>query len=854
MRHLLAPLAALCLLATTAWTQGQTWFVSNGLEFGHHDTVQAAVDAAGDGDLIVVRPGHYDAFAIDNKSLTIAAELPESVWIESTGGSAIKVENIPASGAVELSDLLILQLAADPVGTVFLHDNEGRVQLERIIVGSLKEHPVQQSLRIVSCQDVEIVGSGFAQGVLARLSNVRFFESRIQGAEGSSCIGTPPAKPGGPGLEVLSGQVLLADTFVQGGRGGAGSNPLNCCNGSGGTGLLLGADAPLVTLRGGSVQGGWPGFDMGCAAIGAPIDIQSGSLLQEAGATPSGGFASEFAHSGGMSAIVARGELGQGVLMGFSFGAAVTPTPIATGDLLLALPLLTMVLFGPANGAVAGIESPVPFLPPGTAPVELFAQTLANDPVDGPVLGHRDRVLIVDMASALAGMADCDGDGITDAYAIWSGLAHDDDQNGVPDACDAPVVLHVDDDAAGDPLADGSAAHPFGNLADAVAAAPLTFTVIELAAGTYTGPQNRDLTLSDRTLLVRGAGAGATVVDLQQQGRLFRIDLGSRVTLADLAVHNGKLEDASGGALYVIQAGLRMRGMQLENNQAKAGGAIYSYGSDIAAKDTLLRDNVAAEDGGALYEVAPISTPGGTIGVRLERCELIGNSAGAEGGALYCASKTVGPRVTSSRFVENFAGQSGGAVLMFSSTAVFESCLFAKNTAGLWGGALFSQTITFPFYRKPLTLRQSTVRDNHAGIMGGGLRVYGANILGSVLWGNTNDSPSLPAEIAPFGSNSNQGVFEGAYLTPEFVIRDSTLEFGVVAIAGTGSLEIVAGPGIDSLDPLFASASGAALAPGSPAIDHGGGTWVPPLGATDVDGDPRMYGPRIDRGADEFKP
>jgi hypothetical protein len=191
---------------------------------------------------------------------------------------------------------------------------------------------------------------------------------------------------------------------------------------------------------------------------------------------------------------------------------------------------------------------------------------------------------------------------------------------------------------------------------------------------------------------------------------------------------------------------------------------------------------------------------------------------------------------------------------MLSAASVFESCLFAKNDGGSWGGALFSQTTSYPSYRKPLTLRQSTLRENHAFVMGGALRVNGANILGSVLWGNTNESPALPAEIAPFGNIPGTGFFEGAYLTPEFVIRDSTLEFGVAGITGTGSVEIVAGPGIDSLDPLFASASGAALSATSPAIDNGGATWVPPLGATDIDGDPRFCGPHMDRGADEFKP
>ena len=78
MRHplfafVLALLTSLAL-ATSARAQTTTWYVSNGLEFGHFDTIQGAVDAAADGDLILVRRGHYPAFTVDDKALTIAGE------------------------------------------------------------------------------------------------------------------------------------------------------------------------------------------------------------------------------------------------------------------------------------------------------------------------------------------------------------------------------------------------------------------------------------------------------------------------------------------------------------------------------------------------------------------------------------------------------------------------------------------------------------------------------------------------------------------------------------------------------------------------------------------------------------
>jgi predicted outer membrane repeat protein len=666
---------------------------------------------------------------------------------------------------------------------------------------------------------------------------------------------------------VLSGNVLIADSVIRGGRGGAGSNPLNCCNASGGPGLRLGNDFPTVTVRGATIQSGFPGADMGCAPFLPAIDVLSGTLLNETGATPSGGFATEWAYSGGMSAIVARAEVGQNAFVGFSFGTATTPIPLAKGDLLLASPLLIIVPLGMANGFTSGVESAVPFLPPGSAPIDLFAQTLSGDPIDGPILGPRDRTRILDMASALAGTADCDQDGVTDAYTIWSGLDTDDDRNGIPDGCEAPLTLYVDDDApndplpgstaGSDPLADGSLAHPFDNLQAAVnASASTNFAVIELLPGTYSGPGNVGLVLQNRQLKIRGMSAATTVFDLQQQAPLLRIEQSSRVTLQGFAIVDGATTTASGGAIYANNVALRLRDMRLENNRAQAGGAIYSYQTDLSVTNTAFLYNHASDDGGAIYENGPNSYQANTLGLRMVDCELFGNTAGSEGGALFTANKTVGPRVASSNFVGNSADLNGGAVYCTSSTTVFESCHFGDNAAAYYGGAFFSLRTSTPFYLKPMTLRQCTLRGNYAFIQGAALNTYGATLLGCVIWENTIEPSILPVAIAPNGNFAASYFFQGAFPTPEFVLRDTTIQGGIAGIPTNGSVEVIDGPGNQNVDPLFASANAAdpSLAPGSPAIDTGGATWVPPFGATDVEGDPRFVGPHIDRGADEFKP
>ena len=112
------------------------------------------------------------------------------------------------------------------------------------------------------------------------------------------------------------------------------------------------------------------------------------------------------------------------------------------------------------------------------------------------------------------------------------------------------------------------------------------------------------------------------------------------------------------------------------NNSGAAGGAIYGGGKFI---NTTFTSNSAGK-GGALY--------GSTI--TLENCELVGNSASSDGGAiailenLYCVS---------TKFSENTAEGYGGAIAKWtdkSGTMVYDSCEFIKNTSAKDGGAVFS--------------------------------------------------------------------------------------------------------------------------------------------------------------------
>ena len=63
---------ASCLLAALPPAQSQVWIVDDSLAApADFATVQEAVDAATDGDIVLVRPGLYPSFTIDGKSLRV---------------------------------------------------------------------------------------------------------------------------------------------------------------------------------------------------------------------------------------------------------------------------------------------------------------------------------------------------------------------------------------------------------------------------------------------------------------------------------------------------------------------------------------------------------------------------------------------------------------------------------------------------------------------------------------------------------------------------------------------------------------------------------------------------------------
>lgn len=177
------------------------------------------------------------------------------------------------------------------------------------------------------------------------------------------------------------------------------------------------------------------------------------------------------------------------------------------------------------------------------------------------------------------------------------------------------------------------------------------------------------------------------------------------------------------------------------NNVAKDndGGALYSL-SEIYVKNTLLFNNSAHEDGGAIFCDAD--------GTHLTHCLFNSNKAeGAkyndcDGGAVYCKYKPVKMNdliINNCIFINNFATDYGGAIYAVNvyvnnnqgSGENFKS-FFINNTAkNDDGGAIC--TVSIVCY---VVIFNSEFSDNNAGDYGGAIRSTDIDVINSTFTNN----------------------------------------------------------------------------------------------------------------------
>ena len=269
-----------------------------------------------------------------------------------------------------------------------------------------------------------------------------------------------------------------------------------------------------------------------------------------------------------------------------------------------------------------------------------------------------------------------------------------------------PRDLYVDDDASNDPgpgnpdvsdpMEDGTQAHPFDAIQEAIDAAWDSDTVIVLD-GTYTGTGNRDIDFKGRAITVRSENGPETcIIDCQ-------------ATRAE--PHRG-FKFHSGEDEMSVLDGLTITGGYILGTN---GGAIRCDGSSPTITNNIITHTVAEEGGG----IACMSGSSPTIAQN----RISDNWTSDGGGGIECCHSS--PRIINNIITNNY---DGGIYIRNSGSPTVAGNLIVGNT-GQGGIYLYWGDVA-------ATITDNTIVGNSGGILSWAAH---ATITNCILWDNSDD-------------------------------------------------------------------------------------------------------------------
>jgi len=296
-------------------------------------------------------------------------------------------------------------------------------------------------------------------------------------------------------------------------------------------------------------------------------------------------------------------------------------------------------------------------------------------------------------------------------------------------------------------------------------------------------------------------GPAVTIIDGGGTNRCATLGISSAHTntvLVGFTLRNG-YNSSYGGGSY---GGMLNNCMLSGNSAFYGGGAAYS-----ALNNCTLSGNSASYGGGSNYGTlnnctlsgnSASSYGGGACYGRLNNCTLLGNSASSSGGGSYNGT------LNNCTLTGNSSFNGGG-----SYYGTLNNCMLIGNSGGNGGGSYNGG------------LNNCTFVGNRSSSYGGGS--CDSTLNNCIVWGNTCD--------LGVAHNCSGGTFRYSNTSP--------------LQSGTGNV---------SVDPLFQDTvnSNYLLRVGSPCINTGSDAFV--VGTTDLLGNPRILGGRVDMGAYEMPP
>jgi hypothetical protein len=274
-----------------------------------------------------------------------------------------------------------------------------------------------------------------------------------------------------------------------------------------------------------------------------------------------------------------------------------------------------------------------------------------------------------------------------------------------------------------------------------------------VAAGTYTGAGNKDLTFGGRNIvLMSELGTSQTTIDCEGAGRGFHLkdELDATAIVDGFTVTNGSAVGGGGISVWDESSPTIRNCRFIDNSATQVGGgvfvgddssptflqcaiekndALFGGGINLAASETArfidctIAENTAANRGGGVLVWAD-------HGSLFSNCIIRGNQAG-QGGAAYVEGSAV-PVLTGCTITGNRATDGGGLMIVASAPSI-TSCTIAANHALSKGGGLY---VTFSWL-SPVT--RTIVWSNCADVAGDQIYATGWTIV-SFVCGDVDDT------------------------------------------------------------------------------------------------------------------
>lgn len=184
-------------------------------------------------------------------------------------------------------------------------------------------------------------------------------------------------------------------------------------------------------------------------------------------------------------------------------------------------------------------------------------------------------------------------------------------------------------------------------------------------------------------LTIHGNGAVLMRDDGSEPFRFFEVMVNARLTLENITLQGGDVQDDPGGAIYSMSALIELKNVRFVNNRAQNGGAIYFDLSALTIQNSEFTGNHASRSGGAIF----ISSSRATI----QSTHFEANESDGDGGALHADTVTLvltdlfflKNRVTG----DNYGSRGGGMDLNHVNLTITGSQFYRNESPG-YGGAI----------------------------------------------------------------------------------------------------------------------------------------------------------------------